>query len=120
MEQLIQNLDIVQYLNVYLILALMGMGFIIKHAFNKFPNKHIPIFLYAISLVYCLLSIDSISKTSIINAILDATISAAIAIGLHTSGKNIIKTYLSSNKTNEIIDTILDDEEDEEVPEEEE
>ena len=117
MEQLIQGLDIVQYLNVYLILALMGMGFIIKHAFNKFPNKHIPIFLYAISLIYCLLSIDSISKTSVINAILDATISAAIAIGLHTSGKTILKTYLSSNKASDVIDAVTDEEE--EIPEDE-
>lgn len=119
MDELISQLHIMEYINIYLILFLLGIGFIIKHTkrLEDIPNDYIPIILYCISLVYEIASISSYEKVSIINSIIDGTIAAAIAIGLHTSGKqllfksdtisNILKI---NNKDNNDKEDITDDE----------
>ena len=40
---------------------------------------------------------DSVSTNSIMNAIIDAIISGAIAVGLHSSGKGIISIFKTNN-----------------------
>lgn len=94
MEELISQLHIMEYINIYLILALLGIGFIIKHTkkLENIPNNYIPIILYILSMIYEIITLNSYDKISIINGIMDATIASAIAIGIHSSGKQIFKS----------------------------
>lgn len=68
------------------VVVMMAIGFCIKHfsLLNKIQNDFIPPILFVIAFVYEFVKIG-VSLPSVVTAI----ISAAVAIGLHTGGKNI-------------------------------
>lgn len=116
MMDIISQLNILDYLNVLLIMMLVAFGFIIKHVFTNVPNQYIPLVLFVTSILYSLISLTSYTKVTVINAIVDAIISAAIAIGLHSGGKRILRTFLklkTSDEAAEEIDELLEDDSDE-------
>lgn len=77
--------------DVAIIIALMGIGFCIKHLrfFEKISNDLIPPTLIVSSLVLTFMQ-NGIN----IQAVITAVVSAATAIGLHQQGKNIFNLIL--------------------------
>ena len=116
MEDIISQLHILDYINVYLIMFLMAWGFIIKHTRNNVANKYIPYILIIVSLIYEGIALKEYNSIAIMNAVVDGIISAAIAIGLHSSGKQIIKS-ICQNKS--IISTLTNSLNENETNEEE-
>ena len=117
MQELISELNIVEYINVYLIMFLLALGFVFKHVYDWVPNKFIPILLYGAAILYLvLLNNDTWCTHTICNIIADATISASIAIGLHSGvGKPIVKAIIkhytgSSNADTEDTDEYVEEE----------
>lgn len=77
-------------INLGIVVALMGIGFIIKHGKVKFleniPNVYIPIILLAFGFIFTIL--DAIPVITM-NTFITAIATSATAIGLHQQGKNI-------------------------------
>ena len=73
-------------INIAVVIALMAVGFIIKHVkfLEKVENNLIPPILLVVSILIVVL-MDGFTVQSIISAI----INAAVAVGLHQQGKNI-------------------------------
>ena len=72
--------------NVTVVIALMALGFIVKHVnFSDKVNTNIIPPLLLLCSIIAMIFMEGFSITSIITAI----INAAIAIGLHQQGKNI-------------------------------
>lgn len=94
MNEIISQLHILDYINVLLIMFLMAIGFIVKHMDSKIKNSRIPMILLIVSMIYEFVCIHDYNVNAIVNAITDGIISAAIAIGLHSSGKEIFKSIL--------------------------
>ena len=95
------ELDVVQYLDVPLVISLLCVGFLIKHNMPFINNKYIPYILLVLALL------ENVFESGVnMNNIFNSIISATIAIGIHSSGKNIAK----SNK-NKDIDIISENEE---------
>jgi hypothetical protein len=92
---------------------------------TKINNKKIPIILLVISMLYKVLVLpqDDYDLTGFLNAFIDGIIAAAIAIGLHSSGKTLL---LAICQDNSIVSALFnssssdddDDEEDEETEDE--
>ena len=116
LESISAGIDVANYVDFRLVVFLLCIGFLVKHFITKFPNKLIPYLLIVVSLVYMLTTMDSVSTNSIMNAIIDAIISGAIAVGLHSSGKGIINIFKTDNNSESTADTDIDEysEEDEE------
>ena len=76
--------------NVPLVVALMAIGFIIKHfkAFDKVENVLIPPVLLVFSIVVLTFE-NGFNVDTIIPTIISGIVNAAVAIGLHQQGKNI-------------------------------
>ena len=55
MQELISELNIIEYINVYLIMFLLALGFVFKHVYDWVPNKFIPILLYGAAILYLVL-----------------------------------------------------------------
>ena len=77
--------------NVAIVVALMAVGFIIKHVkfLEKIQNDLIPPILFVLSIVASFIQ-SGVSLESVIAAL----VSAAIAIGLHQTGKNIFSVTI--------------------------
>ena len=117
LESISAGIDVSNYVDFRLVVFLLCIGFFVKHFITKFPNKLIPYLLIVISLAYMLITMDSVSTNSIMNAIIDAIISGAIAVGLHSSGKGIISIFKTNNNSESTtdIDEYSDVDEDSEV-----
>lgn len=123
--EIVSQLHILDYINVLLIMFLMAIGFIVKHMDTKIKNSRIPVILLIVSMIYEFISLHAYNPTEVLNAIVDGIISAAIAIGLHSSGKEIIKSILSDKTLKSaVVKSITgedvsssDDEEEEDVEE---
>ena len=83
--------------NIGIVVALMALGFVIKHFkfLEKFSNEFIPPVLLLVSFVFTFID-NGISTVSAITAI----VTAAVAIGLHQSGKNIFMVSIVPNIVN--------------------
>ena len=119
LESISAGIDVSNYVDFRLVVFLLCIGFFVKHFITKFPNKLIPYLLIVISLAYMLITMDSVSTNSIMNAIIDAIISGAIAVGLHSSGKGIISIFKTYNNSESTADTDTDIDEYSEEEEEE-
>ena len=117
LESISAGIDVANYVDFRLVVFLLCIGFLVKHFITKFPNKLIPYLLIVISLAYMLITMDSVSTNSIMNAIIDAIISGAIAVGLHTSGKGIISIFKTDNNSESTADTDIDEYSEEEEEE---
>ena len=106
MEKVLTEVDIINYLDIRLIIILLCIGYLIKHNFSKFNNKYIHHILLLIAIIY-----NIINSGFNINSIFNSIISATIAIGIHSSGKNILKSAVKKNK--DIISDIEESIEDE-------
>ena len=84
LEEAMANVDIA------LVVALMAIGFIIKHftLFEKVENNLIPPVLLVFSIIVLVFR-DGLTGDTIIPTIISAIVNAAVAIGLHQQGKNI-------------------------------
>lgn len=84
LEEAMANVD------VALVVALMAVGFIIKHfkLFEKVENTLIPPVLLVFSIVLLVFK-NGLNADTIIPTIISAIVNAAVAIGLHQQGKNI-------------------------------
>ena len=84
LEEAMTNVD------VALVVALMAVGFIIKHfkIFENIKNEIIPPVLLVFSIVLLLFR-NGFAAESFMTTIVSAIINAAVAIGLHQQGKNI-------------------------------
>lgn len=87
--------------NVPLVVALMAIGFIIKHfkLFEKVENVLIPPVLLVFSVVVLAFE-NGFNVDTIIPTIISGIVNAAVAIGLHQQGKNIF--------TMTVVPTIVD------------
>ena len=117
LESISTGIDVTNYVDFRLVVFLLCIGFLVKHFITKFPNKLIPYLLIVVSLVYMLTTMDSVSTNSIMNAIIDAIISGAIAVGLHSSGKGIINIFKTDNNSESTTDTDIDEYSEEEEEE---
>ena len=117
LESISAGIDVSNYVDFRLVVFLLCIGFLVKHFITKFPNKLIPYLLIVISLAYMLITMDSVSTNSIMNAIIDAIISGAIAVGLHSSGKGIISIFKTNNNSESTVDTDIDEYSEEEEEE---
>lgn len=117
LESISAGIDVTNYVDFRLVVFLLCIGFLVKHFITKFPNKLIPYLLIVVSLVYMLTTMDSISTNSVMNAIIDAIISGAIAVGLHSSGKGIINIFKTDNNSENTTDTDIDEYSEEEEEE---
>lgn len=104
------NIDV----NIITIIALMALGFCIKHIkfLSKISNNLIPIIILITSLAIGI--IDKDADTTVVQAVLCSIINAAIAIGFHQYGKNfipMIKSFFSGEDIKEEED-ITDEDED--------
>ena len=119
LESISAGIDVTNYVDFRLVVFLLCIGFLVKHFITKFPNKLIPYLIIVISLAYMLITMDSVSTNSIMNAIIDAIISGAIAVGLHSSGKGIISIFKTNNNSESTtdIDEYSEEEEEESVDE---
>ena len=117
LESISAGIDVTNYVDFRLVVFLLCIGFFVKHFITKFPNKLIPYLLIVISLAYMLITMDSVSTNSIMNAIIDAIISGAIAVGLHSSGKGIINIFKTDNNSENTEDTDIDEYSEEEEEE---
>lgn len=72
--------------NITLVVALMALGFIVKHVsfLDKINNDLIPPVLLLFSIIVMVFT-DGFTVASIVSAI----VNAAVAVGLHQQGKNI-------------------------------
>lgn len=109
LESISAGIDVTNYVDFRLVVFLLCIGFLVKHFITKFPNKLIPYLLIVISLVYMLITMGSVSTNNIMNAIIDAIISGAIAVGLHSSGKGIINIFKTNNSSESTADTDIDE-----------
>lgn len=84
LEEAMANVD------VALVVALMAVGFIIKHfkLFETVENNLIPPVLLVFSIVVLSFR-DGLTGETVIPTIISAIVNAAVAIGLHQQGKNI-------------------------------
>lgn len=117
LESISAGIDVTNYVDFRLVVFLLCIGFLVKHFITKFPNKLIPYLLIVISLVYMLITMGSVSTNNIMNAIIDAIISGAIAVGLHSSGKGIINIFKTNNSSESTADTDIDEYSEEEEEE---
>ena len=122
LESISAGIDVANYVDFRLVVFLLCIGFFVKHFITKFPNKLIPYLIIVISLAYMFITMDSVSTNSIMNAIIDAIISGAIAVGLHSSGKGIISIFKTNNNSESTtdIDEYSEEEEEESVDEDSE
>lgn len=113
-DEILSQVDILAYVDVKLLLLLLAVGFIIKHFAKNVTNNIIPTVLIGVSFVYSLLVLDVFDKNSIINAIVNALLMAALSIGIHSTGKGFLKTLLKlKNATaSEIIESITSEDDD--------
>lgn len=108
MDSILAGVDVIQYIDIKLVLLLLAIGFLVKHFIPKISNKLIPYILFGISIIDKLVEYGDLSFKGICGAIVDAIICAAIAIGLHSSGKGII--YLVNSTPTTTSDSTSDDE----------
>lgn len=107
MTDLLQNIGVFQYLDIFIIIGLLCIGALIKHLLPKIPNKYIPYILLVLSFVYYILkTILGDGEVDAINNVVNAIITSACSIGIHSSGKGLIKII---NKSDKILDAISDD-----------
>ena len=99
------ELDVVQYLDVPLVISLLCVGFLIKHNMPFINNKYIPYILLALALLKNVFD-SGVNMNNIFNAIISAT----IAIGIHSSGKNIVKSTKGNDIISENEENVNDDE----------
>lgn len=85
----IENFNVPVSVETIILLLLIGAA--IKHldAFNKVSNTYIPIVLFAFSVLITVLQSWPITLTNAISVITTALASSVIAVGIHSSGKNI-------------------------------
>lgn len=98
-------------LNIPLLIALMALGYMIKHvpALSKVSNNLIPIILPVGAILVALLTGDTSSVNGIIASMINGLINAAMAVYLHSTGKNIFE-FINANKIKSIIESVVDDE----------
>ncbi len=124
MDSILAGVDVIQYIDIKLVLLLLAIGFLVKHFIPKISNKLIPYILFGISIIDKIIGYGDFSFKGISGSIVDAIICAAIAIGLHSSGKGII--YLVNSTPTTTSDSTSDESEstttdtDEKVDEDEE
>ena len=82
--------------NIALVIALMGVGFLVKHMkfLEKVENSLIPPILLILSIVATVFS-EGFTVASVITGI----VNAAIAVGLHQQGKNIFSVSIVPSLT---------------------
>lgn len=108
MDSILASVDVIQYIDIKLVLLLLAIGFLVKHFIPKISNKLIPYILFGFSIIDKIIGYGDFSFKGICGAIVDAIICAAIAIGLHSSGKGII--YLVNSTPTITSDSASDDE----------
>ena len=93
LDKVLSNVDIISYLDINLIIILLCIGYLVKHQWKKMDNKYIPYILLISALIYTI-----ITSGFNVNSICNSIVSVAIAVGLHSSGNNILKSALKKNK----------------------
>lgn len=86
-------------ISIVVIIFLLAIGYCIKHikAFDKVSNNLIPIILVVLGAITTLLT--KTADTSVVMALMNGIINAAVAIAIHQSGKNIFEMVtLSGSK----------------------
>lgn len=86
-------------ISIVVIIFLLAIGYCIKHikVFDKVSNNLIPIVLVVLGAITTLLT--KTADTSVVMALMNGIINAAIAIAIHQSGKNIFEMVtLSGSK----------------------
>lgn len=79
--------------NIVLLIALMALGYIIKHTpvFAKVSNNLIPIILPVTSIAVSAITGDLTTSTGVVTAIMTGFINAALAVWAHETGKNVFE-----------------------------
>lgn len=106
------NVDIVEYIDIRLAIALIALGFCIKHfsVFKKFSNEYIPAILMFTSIVISVVLLEDYSANTIMNAFVNSLLTAAISIGIHQQGKGFLRSLKAASKS--AVDTFVSEIED--------
>ena len=89
---LLSDSDVAGIVNINLVLGLLAFGFIVKHFIKKLNNEFIPVILIICSIIVNFLNVEERTSGNFANAFMNSILSAAVAIGLHQSGKGSIKS----------------------------
>lgn len=86
------NIDIMAIVQQYAVLPIaavcLGWGWLLKHTFETFPDKYIPIALLPVAFIGTLWTCGwAITPENIMSAIC----SAALAVYVHQNGKQLLK-----------------------------
>lgn len=87
--------EIPTHVNMVLILGLMALGYVIKHAgfCEKYSNKLIPSTLVVVAIIATAVTSDMSAPSAAILAVVDGLINAAVSVWIHETGKNIFEMY---------------------------
>lgn len=111
------DIDIVEFIDIKLIIALIAMGFCIKHipCFKKFSNEYIPVILMITAIVVNVVTLNVFNTNSVMNAFVNSLLTAAISIGIHQQGKGFMKSFKAAGQSavDTFVSTIDNDNEDE-------
>lgn len=85
--------EIPSHVNMVLILGLMALGYVIKHAgfCANFSNKLIPITLTVVAIFATVITSDCSTMNNVMLAAINGLINAAVAVWIHEAGKNIFE-----------------------------
>ena len=85
--------EIPSHVNMILILGLMALGYVIKHAgfAEKYSNKLIPITLIVVAIIVTMITSDCSTANGVVLAAVNGLVNAAISVWIHETGKNIFE-----------------------------
>mgnify|MGYP002767567292 CR=1 FL=1 len=81
-------------INVSLIIVLLAIGAICKHAFTKLNNDTIPVIMLVTGAVLAIIiNLPFNPQKELLNVLVQGFVSGAAAVGLHTQGKTIYNLF---------------------------
>lgn len=80
-------------INVSLIIILLAIGYLLKHAIKKLNNDNIPWILLILGIALALIINIPYSLNMIVTYVIQGIVSGAAAVGLHTNGKTILDIF---------------------------
>lgn len=86
-------------INPVLLIALMALGFLIKHSpkLQKISNGLIPLILLVMAVIVAFVASGTYTVNGFVSALVTGLINAAIAVWFHESGKNLFELLNKNN-----------------------
>lgn len=97
-------------INVSLIIILLAIGYVVKHAIPKINNDNIPWMMLVAGIVLSLIINIPYGPDQIVTFVIQGIVSGAAAIGLHTNGKSLLEVVGVIKSSSSESDTTDDNE----------